>query len=263
MLNLVSIIIPTYNQANYLQVAIESLLAQTYGNWEAIVVNNYSTDNTKDVALSFQDPRIHVVDFQNNGVIAASRNHAFSLAKGEYTAFLDSDDFWEPTKLEICMKHLDDDVHIVCHAEYHFSTDPFYRRIVCYGPAHNLTYPNLLSRGNCLSTSAIVMSSKVFTRLGGFSVDPRINTAEDFDLWLRASAAFANIKVIDDVLGSYRIHPSSASASSTKNALATLRVVTNHTQSPHAHLSLLQRLQCYLFNARIRLFIFRKRNNLL
>ena len=96
---LVSIVIPTYNHAPMLQRALATVIEQTYQNWNAIVVNNYSTDNTLEVVAQFNDPRIQCVNFRNNGVIGASRNEGIALATGKYVAFLDSDDAWLPGKL--------------------------------------------------------------------------------------------------------------------------------------------------------------------
>ena len=92
---LVSVIIPTYNQAHYLVRALQSVLDQTYINWEAIVIDNYSTDNTDEVMADFADPSVTYLKIHNNGVIAASRNEGIRAAKGEWVAFLDSDDWWE------------------------------------------------------------------------------------------------------------------------------------------------------------------------
>ncbi|MDP2842393.1 MAG: glycosyltransferase family A protein, partial [Acetobacterium sp.] len=89
---LVSVVIPTYNHAGFLREALESLVAQTFSDWEALVVNNYSEDDTLDVVEAFNDPRIRVENFRNNGVIGASRNRGIRLSKGKYIAFLDSDD---------------------------------------------------------------------------------------------------------------------------------------------------------------------------
>ncbi|MFM8815465.1 MAG: glycosyltransferase family 2 protein, partial [Actinomycetes bacterium] len=104
---LVSIVIPTYNHAPMLQRALSTVVKQTYQNWNAIVVNNFSTDNTLEIVAAFNDPRIQVVNFRNNGVIGASRNEGIALSTGTYVAFLDSDDTWVPSKLEKCVEILE------------------------------------------------------------------------------------------------------------------------------------------------------------
>jgi len=113
----VSIVIPTYNHSTFLRGALESVLAQTFTQWEAIVVNNFSQDDTISVVDSFRDPRIRRIDFANHGIIAASRNHGIALTTAPHIAFLDSDDLWYPQKLERCLERLKEGYDMVCHAE--------------------------------------------------------------------------------------------------------------------------------------------------
>ena len=113
----VSVVIPTYNQADYLREAIDSVLQQSFNDYEIIIVNNFSTDHTQDIVESFNDPRITFVNLKNNGIIAASRNKGIELSKGKYVAFLDSDEYWYPGKLKICMDAFQLDYDVVCHAE--------------------------------------------------------------------------------------------------------------------------------------------------
>ena len=102
----VSIVIPTYNHANFLGKALESVITQTFTNWEAIVVDNQSTDHTSQVISKFNDHRIKYIKISNYGIIAKSRNHGINVAKGEWIAFLDSDDFWPKEKLNLQIKDL-------------------------------------------------------------------------------------------------------------------------------------------------------------
>lgn len=99
--NLVSIITPLYNGERFVGQTIESVLAQTYTDWEMIIINDGSKDNSLAVAESYaaKDPRIHVFSQPNSGC-AAARNHGLREAQGHYYAFLDSDDYWDPTFLD-------------------------------------------------------------------------------------------------------------------------------------------------------------------
>lgn len=97
---LVSIITPTYNCGKFIAETIESVLAQTYTHWEMIIVDDCSTDNTKDVVDQYSDPRIHYHCLEQNSGAAEARNTALRMAKGRWIAFLDSDDLWLPEKLE-------------------------------------------------------------------------------------------------------------------------------------------------------------------
>lgn len=101
MNKLVSIIMPSYNTANYIEASIESVRHQTYENWELIIVDDCSTDNTDEVVRPFlTDGRIHYLKNEQNSGAAISRNRALREAKGKWIAFLDSDDLWLPEKLE-------------------------------------------------------------------------------------------------------------------------------------------------------------------
>lgn len=100
MNDLVSIITPSYNTARFIAQTINSVLAQTYPNWEMIIVDDNSTDNTDEIVAKYDDPRIRYLKNEKNSGAAVSRNRALCEAKGRWIAFLDSDDLWEPTKLE-------------------------------------------------------------------------------------------------------------------------------------------------------------------
>lgn len=97
---LVSIITPTYNCGRFIAETIESVLAQTHSDWEMIIVDDCSTDNTAEVVARYNDPRIHYICNERNSGAALTRNRALREAKGRWIAFLDSDDLWEPTKLQ-------------------------------------------------------------------------------------------------------------------------------------------------------------------
>lgn len=100
MNELVSIVMPSYNTAKFISVAIESVLMQTYQNWELLIVDDCSTDNTDEVVSKYDDRRIIYLKNEKNSGAAFSRNKALKRAKGKWIAFLDSDDLWYQTKLE-------------------------------------------------------------------------------------------------------------------------------------------------------------------
>ena len=100
MKDLVSIVMPSYNTAGFIEESIKSVLAQTYDDWELIIVDDCSTDNTDEVVSFFEDPRIRYIKNEKNSGAAVSRNRALSEAKGKWIAFLDSDDLWSPNKLQ-------------------------------------------------------------------------------------------------------------------------------------------------------------------
>ena len=127
-----SIVIPTYNHGHLLPRCIESIIGQTYEDWELIIVNNASTDNTIEVIEGYQNSKIRYINFNNDEGIAASRNVGIRAAKGDYICFLDSDDWWKENKLEACNRYINDydliyhDLDIV---NAHRSKDKFRKRL--------------------------------------------------------------------------------------------------------------------------------------
>ncbi|HEY9855749.1 MAG TPA: glycosyltransferase [Stenomitos sp.] len=223
----VSVIIPAYNQAAFLKEALESLLNQRVTDWEAIVVNNFSEDETAAVVDAFEDPRIRRVDFRNHGVIAASRNEGARLARAEVLAFLDSDDRWYPEKLEACLHELTGDVGVVCH-DFDLIGEQRATMRIRTGPYAPDFYRQLLFKSNCVATSGVVMRRDVFQAAGGFSEERRFITAEDYDLWLRIAKQDVVFRFINRPLGAYRVHSSSNSNAIPFHHEAILRVVEQH-----------------------------------
>ena len=219
----VSVVIPSYNHAQFLGAALASVRAQTMGDWEAIVINNFSTDDTEAVVTGVGDNRIRLVNFANHGVIAASRNYGIALATGEFVAFLDSDDTWKPGKLEKCLTRLAEGCELVCHGERWVREDGGSRDVI-YGPESRATFDALLFEGNCISTSAVVLRREWLARVGGFDEDPELVTAEDYHLWLKLAQAGVRIGFVPDILGDYRIHAGNQSRAALRNMRATQAV---------------------------------------
>ncbi|MGH7451509.1 MAG: glycosyltransferase family 2 protein, partial [bacterium] len=103
---LVSVIIPTFNRLKYLKEAVASVFAQTYAHWELIVVDDGSTDDTLHYVSTLDDPRVRLVSETHSGNPARMRNVGVAHARGEYVAFLDSDDLWESDKLAVQLEYL-------------------------------------------------------------------------------------------------------------------------------------------------------------
>lgn len=223
----VSIVIPTYNHARFLTGALQSVIDQTYPLWEALVINNFSEDNTEDVVRSFNDPRITLINFRNNGIIAAGRNEGIRRATGTFVAFLDSDDIWMPRKLELSLRALEAGADLVCHAE-DWVGGGLATRTMHYGPAEMATWRNLLLRQNCISTSATTVRRSALVAVGMFDEDPSFVTAEDYELWMKLARAGHRIEFVPDVLGEYRRHESNASGAVLRHLAAERAVVTKH-----------------------------------
>ena len=223
----VSIVIPTYNHAEYLQQALQSVIDQTFHDWEAIIVNNFSDDATLQIIEQFDEPRFRVINFRNQGVIAASRNEGLRNSLAPVIAFLDSDDTWYKNKLSKCMSEFENGANVVCHGE-NWISDSSVPRAIFYGPAEKATHRNLLFRGNCISTSATLVNKEILEQLSGFSENPSFITAEDYELWMRLSLATTNFVFIHEILGEFRRHGESASRSVLRHLNAELAVVDRH-----------------------------------
>ncbi len=219
----VTVVIPTFNHAKLLRRALDSVVAQTFDNWEAIVINNFSTDETIEVVESYQDDRIKLINFKNNGVIAASRNQGIKNARGTYIAFLDSDDNWYSEKLQKCVEYANRGAQFICHGEKWINSD-FSTREIMYGPANRATYLSLLFRGNCISTSATCIETALLRSVDGFDESTEIVTAEDYDLWMRLAATNPKTVFIPEILGEFHRLSDSASSAVLRN-LSSERVV--------------------------------------
>ena len=224
----VSIIVPTHNHAKFLPKAIDSIISQTVEEWEVIIVNHFSSDDTTEVVLSYSDPRIRFVNcLSSPGSIAAARNFGLSFASAPLIAFLDSDDFWYPTKLSACLAKLSQGFDLVCHAEI-WAGPGNRRRVVRYGPENRASYNNLLFKGNCISTSAVVLRRDCLERVGAFNECMNFNTAEDYDLWLRIAKVGYRIGFLEENLGEYLIHNANNSKNSLRNMFAVMAVFEEH-----------------------------------
>jgi len=224
----VSVIIPTYNQADLLQKALQSVINQTFPDWEAIVIDNYSEDNTKEVVENLQDHRIIYKTIHNQGIIAASRNLGIHCAKGDYIAFLDSDDLWYPLKLSECLKKMQQGKEIVCHRLW-IRKDGILQNKLIPTPSYQNFYKTLLYKGNSvIATSAVMIKKQCFDRCGVFSEDPGMVTAEDYELWLRLTKSNIRWGFIPEVLGEYTVHSKNASSDVRKQMLAEEKVVIKY-----------------------------------
>ena len=212
----VSIIIPTYNHAHLISKCLQSVLDQTYSNWEAIIINNFSKDNTIDVVNSFKDERIRLINFNNSGVIAASRNEGIKNSSGDYLAFLDSDDIWFKDKLEKSLKALGNQ-DLVYHNLKVFGPDGFKWKI---NKGRNLKEPifdDMLIKGNQIQTSSVIVKKTLVEDVGLLSEDPNLFAVEDYDLWLRISQKTNKFKYLNETLGGYWVDDKNNSTASRKS----------------------------------------------
>jgi glycosyltransferase involved in cell wall biosynthesis len=206
----VSVIIPAYNSVRYIGKAITSVLAQTYRNWELIVVDDGSTDNSREVLSSF-DKHIRYIWQENKG-LAGARNTGIHEAKGELIGLLDADDEWLPTYLEkmVDLAHHRPDASVYyCRARGIDSEGNQLPQVFGGPPVPQEYLYRTLLRANFIIPSTILMHRSVLIRAGLF--DQSLRYCEDWDLWLRLLPTHKIIG-IKDILVSYRIHESSLSS---------------------------------------------------
>lgn len=199
-----SIVIPTYNHAEFIGRCIESLLCQSYQNWEAIVVNNFSEDNTIEVVEKYNDPRIRLINNANGGVIAVSRNKGLSVAKGNWICFLDSDDWWYPNKLEVSLKYLDKYDIIYHNLDKNYSSNKSNGKVYGRQLYDNIS-KDLLVNGNGIPNSSVIIRKKIVDEIGFISEDKNLIAVEDSDYWIRAAFVTNKFKFINKSLGAYWI----------------------------------------------------------
>jgi len=238
----VSIVIPTYNHAHFLVKALDSVLSQTFINWEAIVVNNFSTDNTEEVVASFKDKRIRLINFANNGIIAAARNKGIENSRGDFVAFLDSDDRWYPEKLQECINKLHQEQSDLVTHYLIKNVEGLLSGPLKPGPSKKINFKNLLLRGNCIANSSVVLRKKCLTMVGGLSENRQIITAEDYDLWLKLAWEGVRFSTIEKPLGEYYIHGNNQSSVVERLLNAKLKVLEFHFQKIFNSTSTIARL---------------------
>ncbi len=205
---LVSVVIPAYNAALFIGETIESVRSQTLTNWELLIINDGSTDNTAEIVETYcqTDPRIQLISKPNAGVSAA-RNLGGKLAQGELIAFLDADDQWLPEKLAIHVDRMNAVPKIgisFARVEFlEFDGTPTGKFTNC--SLFNLRSENFLYTNPTVTTSNVVIRTELFREIDGF--DPAIHYSEDMELLFRSSClTHWKIEGINRVLVHYRIH---------------------------------------------------------
>jgi glycosyltransferase involved in cell wall biosynthesis len=213
----ISVVIPTYNRASMLSEAINSVLNQDYENWELIIVDNFSTDDTDKILADFTDARIRSTKKPRTGSVAASRNLGFSMATGEWIAFLDSDDLWDSAKLSTTVLSISRGYEFIYHPlrildENNPNKKIYMRRNM---KIKSPIYMNLLLGGNRIALSSVVVKKIHLDTIGGMNESKELYALEDYDAWLRISQLTEKFICIPRFLGSYRVHEDNISQGNT------------------------------------------------
>lgn len=210
---LVSIITPTYNCGKFIGETIESIQAQTYENWEMVIVDDCSTDNTKEIVEEYikKDSRIKYHCLETNSGAAVARTTSMKMAEGEYMAFCDSDDLWMPNKLEHQLKFMEETGHAFTCTAYEQIDEESKSLERVIAPREKCDYNRLLL--DCPVGNSTVMYN--VKKMGKFEV-PNIRKRNDDALWLQMLKKEKYIWGMKDVLMRYRIRQNSISSNKLK-----------------------------------------------
>ncbi len=203
----VSIIIPTYNRKNELLHTLKSVLEQSFKFFEVLVCDDGSTDGTMEMVFELNDPRIKWVSGQNGCGPAIPRNRGIAESKGEWLAFLDSDDKWNPDKLAKQLEALND-LHVKAACTNAFIMK---NKLICDQPYFEDSFNSLISFSDMLKVNRVICSSmlvhrNIVEKVGGFPEDSTFRAIEDYALWLTVSL-LTDIVYLSEPLVIYRDQP--------------------------------------------------------
>lgn len=206
-----SVIIPTYNRAGQLRRALDSVLRQTCADFEVIVCDDGSTDNTPEVVAEYESAlALTYLREANWGGPARPRNNGIRIAHGEWLCFLDADDWWYEDKLETMRANTDGSDLLYHDLDVYTAAG----RRLCTMKGRQLQPPileELLSRGNPVIASSVCVRRSVIELAGGFTEDKQLVAVEDFDLWLRIAMQNGRFRYLAGSLGGYSMSNDSIS----------------------------------------------------
>ena len=204
---LVSIIMPSYNTARYISDSIVSIQAQTYENWELIIVDDCSTDNSIEIIQSFNDSRIVLLRNEKNSGAAISRNYALRVAKGKWIAFLDSDDIWIPEKLEKQIRFMNENNYAFTFTDYRICLNGKWMPYINTGP---MVINKRKMYDYCYFSTITVMYER--EKIGLIQIAD-LKKNNDYAIWLKAIEK-SNAYRLPECLSFYIKHNGSVSSGS-------------------------------------------------
>jgi len=220
---LVSIITPSYNSSKYIYDTIQSVVSQTYVNWEMIIVDDFSTDNSILIIQNILeiDSRIKLIKLKKNVGPAIARNKAIEISSGKYIAFLDSDDLWHKDKLEKQLKFMDRKGIYFTFSSYNL-IDKNSKEIGLFEAKNSIDYYDLL-KTNSIGCLTAIYNAEVLGRV----FMPIISKRQDLGLWLKILKLLGQAQGITEPLASYRILDKSVSSNKIDSALYQWKIYRN------------------------------------
>ena len=210
MSSLVSIITPSYNSSKFIKDCVASVFSQTYKNWEMIIVDDCSKDNSKEIIseLSTKDKRIKPIFLEKNVGAAEARNAAIRQSKGKYVAFLDSDDLWNPKKLEKQLSFMYENEIAFSYTNYQFISENGEDLSNIISAPEKMTYDSYL-KNTIIGCLTVIIDRE---KSGEFEM-PNIRSSHDMALWLLIMKRGFSAYGLDENLARYRIVSTSNTAS--------------------------------------------------
>lgn len=211
-----SIIVATYNHAHLLPACLDSIEGQSFKDWECLIINNHSTDNTEEVIAGYNDPRIKMLYVHNEGILAKSRNLGINNSEGEWICMLDSDDVWYPEKLQELYKAIQTypEKDVICHKLIMNNMVTGEKCVMAGRDFEEDVYKELILHRNFMSQSSLSYRHSFLTNNALlFDESKDIVTAEDYDFSLRLAKKGASFYRIDKVLGEWRVYGTNWSSS--------------------------------------------------
>lgn len=205
---LISVILPVYNGERFLRETIESVLNQTYKNFEFIIINDGSTDSSKEITSSYEDNRIVHLNLEQNRGVSNARNMGIALSKGEYIAFCDADDLCVPERLQCQLDYLLSHPTVdVCGSAYIIFSENGEEGLI--QPLQtDQEIKEYFFKGNCMGQPTIMGKAAVFRE---YQYNPELEASEDYDLWARMGAGGVIFANLSSPLIRYRAHATQAS----------------------------------------------------
>jgi glycosyltransferase involved in cell wall biosynthesis len=203
---LISVITSTFHSKEKILRPWNTLRAQTYTNWEAIIVDNNSIDNTVELLSNYLDSRIKVYKINNEGIIAKSRNLAINNSNGSWLAFLDSDDWWTPNKLNECIKYIITEKYDLIYHDLFLVNKPNQNTFKKLAKSRKLKSPffeDLILNGNGILNSSVIVRKELIYKIDLLSCETEKVSWEDYDCWLRISKKSEKFLYIPKPLGYY------------------------------------------------------------
>ena len=202
----VSIITPCYNSSKFLKETIDSVLNQTFTDWEWLITDDKSGDNSVEIIRSINDPRIKLIVAEKNGGAGHARNLSLEKASGRYTTFLDADDFWEPNFLEEMVSFMKKENTELAYSNYSRCNEDLVPQIEDFKADKDVTFNNLLKTCRLSLLSSMYDSQRV-----GKEYFPEGSKREDHVMWLNLLKKIPIGKPLPKTMAKYRMHSTSVS----------------------------------------------------